>query len=225
LDTGNIENYVETIHELNLTNYVTYDVTDEELKSYGMDDPELTVTLRYRGQDEESGEEKEETVVLHISRDPDEKEKAESEAAKSSDDDESQEDTETDSKEEVTAYLRVGESKIIYQISGLDYEDLMEASYNDLRHQEVIWADFEDISGVVYDMVCTPESEKEAENADSMEEWKNALIYSENSFVADFDEMVQNRIVECILREQIVRYDRPGEYLETWHRYLKGEVV
>ncbi|MDE7038415.1 MAG: DUF4340 domain-containing protein, partial [Lachnospiraceae bacterium] len=103
LDTGNIENYVETIHELNLTNYVTYDVTDEELKSYGMDDPELTVTLRYRGQDEESGEEKEETVVLHISRDPAEKEKAESEAAKSSDDDESQEDTETDSKEEVTA--------------------------------------------------------------------------------------------------------------------------
>ncbi len=148
LDTGNIENYVETIHELNLTNYVTYDVTDEELKSYGMDDPELTVTLRYRGQDEESGEEKEETVVLHISRDPAEKEKAESEAAKSSDDDESQEDTETDSEEEVTAYLRVGESKIIYQISGLDYEDLMEASYNDLRHQEVIWADFEDISGV-----------------------------------------------------------------------------
>ena len=68
LDTGNIENYVETIHELNLTNYVTYDVTDEELKSYGMDDPELTVTLRYRGQDEESQEEKEETVVLHIAR-------------------------------------------------------------------------------------------------------------------------------------------------------------
>ena len=148
MDTGNIENYVETIHELNLTNYVTYDVTDEELKSYGMDDPELTVTLRYRGQDEESGEEKEETVVLHIARDPDEKEKAEAEAVKSSDGDESQEDTETDSEEEVTAYLRVGESKIIYQISGLDYEDLMEASYNDLRHQEVIWADFEDISGV-----------------------------------------------------------------------------
>ena len=93
-------------------------------------------------------EEKEETVVLHISRDPAEKEKAESEAAKSSDDDESQEDTETDSEEEITAYLRVGESKIIYKISGLDYEDLMEDSYNDLRHQEVIWADFEDISGV-----------------------------------------------------------------------------
>lgn len=150
LDTGNIENYVETISELNLTNYVSYDVTDEELKSYGLDSPELSVTLQYRAGDGEDEEEKEETVVLHISRDPVEKEKAESEAAKSSDRDKSGKDTETDTDtdEEITAYLRVGESKIIYQISGPDYEDLMAASYNDLRHQEVIWADFEDISGV-----------------------------------------------------------------------------
>ena len=148
LDTGNVEAYVEIIRELNLTNYVSYNVTEEELKTYGLDDPDLTVTLQYRVQDEESEEVKEETVALHISRDPDEKEKAESEAAKSSDGDKSQEDTEADSEEEITAYLRVGESKIIYKISGLDYEDLMEASYNDLRHQEVIWADFEDISGV-----------------------------------------------------------------------------
>ena len=137
---------MEIIRELNLTNYVSYNVTEEELKTYGLDDPDLTVTLQYRVQDEESEEVKEETVALHISRDPDEKEKAESEAAKSSDGDKSQEDTETDSEEEITAYLRVGESKIIYKISGLDYEDLMEDSYNDLRHQEVIWADFEDIA-------------------------------------------------------------------------------
>lgn len=147
LDTGNVENYVETIHELNLTNYVTYDVTDEELKTYGLDAPELTVTLQYKVQEEENEEEKEETVVFHISRDPAEKEKAESEAAESSDNDKSQEDTETDSEEEITAYLRVGESKIIYQLSGPDYENLMEVSYNDLRHQEVIWVDFDDING------------------------------------------------------------------------------
>ena len=107
LDTGNIENYVETIRELNLTNYVSYDVTDEELKSYGLDSPELSVTLQYRAGDGEDEEEKEETVVLHISRDPVEKEKAESEAAKSSDRDKSGKDTETDTDtdEEITAYL------------------------------------------------------------------------------------------------------------------------
>lgn len=151
LDTENVENYVDIICGLNLTNYVSYDVTDAELKTYGLDDPELTVTLQCQIQDEENEVEKEETVVLHLSHDPDEREKAESEAVKSSDSDNSQEDTETGStasEEEITAYLRVSESQIIYQISGPDYEDLMEASYNDLRHQEVIWADFEDISGV-----------------------------------------------------------------------------
>lgn len=124
LDTENIENYVDVIRELKLTNYVSYNAADEELKTYGLDNPDLTVTLQYRVQDEESEEEKEETAVFHISRDPAEKEK----------------------EELITAYLRVGESKIIYKISGSDYEDLMEVSYNALRHQEVIWVDFEDIS-------------------------------------------------------------------------------
>lgn len=148
LDTENVESYVDIIRELNLTNYVSYDVTEEELKTYGLDDPELTVTLQYRTQDEESDEEKEDTVVLHISRDPTEKAKAESESSKSSDSDKFREDTEADSEEEITAYLRVGESKIIYKLNGADYENLMKASYNDLRHQKVIWADFEDITGV-----------------------------------------------------------------------------
>lgn len=148
LDKENVENYVEIIRGLNLTNYVSYDVTDEELKTYGLDDPELTVTLRYLVQGEENEEEKEETVVLRLSRDPDEKEKAESGTSKSSDSDMSSDDAESDAEEDISAYLRVGESKIIYKLNGVDYENLMEASYNDLRHQEVMWADFDDISGV-----------------------------------------------------------------------------
>lgn len=145
LDTENIESYVDTIRGLNLTNYVSYNVTDEELETYGLNHPELTVTLQYLFQDEDS-EEKEGTTVLHISRDP--LEKVDSEATRSSDSDNSSEDTETESEEDITAYVRVGESKIIYKISGLDYEDLMKASYNDLRHQKIIWVDFKDISGV-----------------------------------------------------------------------------
>ena len=81
-----------------------------------------------------------------------------------------------------------------------------------------------DISPIIYDIVCTSEIEKEAERADSIEEWKNILIYSEDSITSDFDESEQNRIVECILREQIARYDKPDEYLETWHKFIKGEV-
>ena len=145
LDTENVDRYLEVIRELNLTNYVSYYVTDEELRTYGLDEPELDVTLKYLAAEDEGEEETEETVALHISREPEEKKRAE-EAAKSSASDESPEDTET--VEEITAYVRVGESKIIYKLSGLDYEELMDASYNAFRHKKVIWADFDDISHV-----------------------------------------------------------------------------
>ena len=224
LDIGNIESYVETIHELNLTNYAAYDVTDEELKTYGLDDPELTVTLQYKVQDEESEEEKEETVVLHISRDPAEKEKAESEAAKSSDNDKSQEDTETESEEEITAYLRVGESKIIYQISGLDYEDLMEVSYNAFRHQEVIWVDFEDIRGVKislegaeYELIAKEKSKKRIwyyqDDEIETDNFRNAL----NSLSAsEFTEEEPSDKEEISLTLQIDNENQPEVKIELY---------
>ena len=41
--------------------------------------------------------------------------------------------------------MRVGDSRIIYEISGDRYEELMAAFYDDLRHQEVFWADFDEV--------------------------------------------------------------------------------
>ena len=40
----------------------------------------------------------------------------------------------------------MGESQIVYQISGDDYKALTAASYDDRRHREVLWADFADIT-------------------------------------------------------------------------------
>lgn len=85
--------------------------------------------------------------------------------------------------------------------------------------------ELKDISAVVYDIVSTPELEKEADEAESIDEWKNTFIYAENSVVADLTEEKQHQIAECLLREQIARYDKPDEYLETWYKYIKGEVV
>lgn len=45
-----------------------------------------------------------------------------------------------------TAYARVGDSPIVYQISTSSYTSLIAASYDDLRHREVLPADFADIS-------------------------------------------------------------------------------
>ena len=82
-----------------------------------------------------------------------------------------------------------------------------------------------DISSVIYEIVCTPELEKEADKADSIEEWRNTFVYAEESVISDLPEEKQNQIAECILREQIIRHDKPDEYLETWYKYVSGEVV
>ena len=127
LDTDRVDSYLRKISNLNPTNYVTYNVTDEELATYGLDTPELTVTVEYTPKDEETAE----VFVLHISRDPEE-------IKKPSDEDDGEDET-------VTAYLRVDQSPIIYQISSDQYKDLMAASYDDLRHLEVFSADFADV--------------------------------------------------------------------------------
>ncbi|HIY26028.1 MAG TPA: DUF4340 domain-containing protein, partial [Candidatus Acutalibacter pullistercoris] len=133
LDTSLVEGYLRTLQSLELGDYVTYNATDEELADCGLDEPQLTVTVDYTGEDED-GAETSGTFVLHISRDPEELAQGEADAENT----EEAEDTE----EEITAYARVGDSRIVYQLSGSDYEALMAASYDELRHQEVLWADF-----------------------------------------------------------------------------------
>lgn len=83
----------------------------------------------------------------------------------------------------------------------------------------------QDISAVIYDIVCTPEIEKSAEEAESLDEWKNVFLHSGNDELLELSEEAQNQVVECILREQISRFDKPGEYLDTWNKYLRGDVM
>ena len=137
LDTSRVKAYLACIRSLDLTDYMTYSATDTDLQLYGLDNPELTVTVRYEAEDE-SGESIAESFTLAVSRDPEERAAAESAEA----------DGEEAGSEEITAYARVGDSPIIYQISGDDYQSLMAASYNDLRHQELFYGDFADVTQV-----------------------------------------------------------------------------
>ena len=172
LDTDTVKSYLSSIGSLRLSNYVSYNVTEEELAVYGLDDPELTVTVQYMvpkedAEDDASTDEKTEevkTFVLHISRSAEEKAKVKEE--------ESPEETDTsddyESEEEsVSAYVRVGESQIIYEITETEYESLMDASYDKLRHQKIFWADFDkvtqvDISleGQTYTLISKEEDEE-----------------------------------------------------------------
>jgi len=133
LDTTRVEDYLQTISNLNLTDYVTYNATEEELADFGLDEPELTVTVDYLLEDE-NGEEISDTFVLSISRSAEDKAVAQESADEGS-----------DHEEDFTAYVRVGESQIVYQITSTSFENLMAMSYNSLRHQEVFSANTTDI--------------------------------------------------------------------------------
>ena len=131
LDTDTVSKYLKTITGLKLNDYVTYNATEEELESFGLNEPELSVSINYTYTDEDE-KEVSDSFLLHISQNPEELK-----AAK---------DAEEKEKEEipsVTKYARIGDSQIVYKITDSAYETLAAASYNDFRHKEVIWADFD----------------------------------------------------------------------------------
>jgi len=132
LDTYRVGTYLESMTTLYLNDYVTYNASDEELAACGLDDPELTATVDYISKDENGGE-LPGTFVISISRDPEKLAAAEEAEARG------------EEAEEVGGYVRIGDSRIIYEISAYDCGNLLAASYDDLRHREVLSADFEDI--------------------------------------------------------------------------------
>ncbi len=136
LDTARVKSYLDTIRILDLNDYVNYKVSEDDLASYGLDAPELSITVDYTVTEEGTDEEKTESLVLNIARDPKERAEEEKKAEKR----ENQEKTDEESEEkEITAYARAGESQIVYQLSTEEYESLMDRSYDSLRHQEMFW--------------------------------------------------------------------------------------
>lgn len=134
LDTENIDILMDEISSLSLGTYATYNATEEELAEFGMDAPELVITVDHAFENDNE-ETVEETFVLNISLNPEEQ------AAK-----EAETDTEKAEAMEVTAYARVGESQIIYEISKESYDILAAVSYDDLRHEEVLTADLSTVT-------------------------------------------------------------------------------
>lgn len=146
LDTENVDLYLDTISGMSEDSYVTYNASEEDLTNYGLNDPELTVDISYSVDDEDDEEDTVDHFVLHISRD------AETKATAAEDDETTDaadnDDADSDSEEKVMAYARIGDSKIIYEISETSYNALMAASYDDLRHKELFTGDFSDIAQI-----------------------------------------------------------------------------
>lgn len=136
LDKSAVTKYLNTITSLDLLTYVTYNASAEELETYGLDEPELSVTVNYTYTEDDSDEETSDTCVIHISRNPEELAAAQEAEAKG------------ENAEDVSMYVRVGDSQIVYELDSVDYGILSAASYDDLRHQEVFWGDFDDVTQI-----------------------------------------------------------------------------
>ena len=137
LDTAVITEWLTSLHELDLTNYVSYNVTDEELETFGLDEPALAITLDYSSSDEDGNETDSGTLVLHLSQNPEEL--AAYEEALTNEEDE---------LPDVTCYARVGESQIVYQITQSEFDALTDVSYDALRHQKIFTADFDTVTSI-----------------------------------------------------------------------------
>ena len=134
LDKSAVVKYLNTITSLSLGNYVTYNATAQELEAYGLAEPELSVTVNYTYTEEDSETVVADTCILHISRNPEELAAAQEAEAKG------------EPAGTVSAYVRVGDSQIIYTLDSVDYGILSAASYNDLRHKAVFWGDMAEVT-------------------------------------------------------------------------------
>lgn len=157
LNTDSVDAYLDTIRLLSLTDYVSYNVTDEELTAFGLNDPELTVKLAYSSEDEAGNVEDSGTLSLYVSRNVEEA-AAYDEAV----------DAGRDELPDVTCYVRVGQSQIVYEISQSVYDQLTAVSYDTLRHQNLFTMDFDTVtsidvtlSGETYTFTCVPAEDDE----------------------------------------------------------------
>ena len=162
LDTDNVDAVLSAIQSLSLTNYVSYNVTDEELTTFGLDDPELTVKMEYSTRDDDENVEDSGTLLLRISRNPEEVAAYEEAVEKDEDD-----------LPDVTCYVRVGQSQIVYEISQSVYDQLTAVSYDTLRHQNLFTADFDTVTsidvalrGENYTFTYNPPEDKDDEDAE-----------------------------------------------------------
>ena len=158
LDGDYVTDLLNAVTLLDLSEYVTYAADDETLAACGLDVPTQSITVNYLDSDEVSR-----SCTLHIGLD------AEDAAAAA----------EAGEDEEVTVakYVRVGESSIIYVLDDADYEELTACGYDQLRHRELFWGDFDTVTA----MDITLEGEQhtftaDGEGDDRVWHWKETEV-------------------------------------------------
>ncbi len=141
LDTSKVKSFLRGISNLSLTDYVSYNVSEEELETYHLASPDLKLTIDHSVINEDETKTSY-TLDLNIGIVEDEDAEDTSEGQT-----ENQKDADGEAAEpEVTLYARVGESKMVYRLSPTDEEKILAAGIDDLRHVGAFTADFEEVT-------------------------------------------------------------------------------
>ena len=157
LNTPSVRTFLNTITSLDLLTYASYNVTEEELATFGLVEPMLSVTVNYTYTSDDD-ETVADTCTIHISENPEER--AASDAAVA----------EGNTATAVTKYVRIGDSQIVYTMDDTDFAILKAAAYDDLRHKTLYWGDFElvkqidiTLEGEEHSLVSKLEGEEDAQ--------------------------------------------------------------
>ena len=111
-----------------------------------------------------------------------------------------------DEEKEVTAYVRIGESQIVYRISSDDKDNLLASSYDSLRHLQVLFADFENIKEFDISLEDTNYTITTKKKGD-----ETTYYYQEKELdIADFQNALESLSAENFTKEEPTRKKEIG---------------
>lgn len=80
------------------------------------------------------------------------------------------------------------------------------------------------ISKAICGIVCDDEMLDEIVEATSIEEWENKVLEQGGTYFEMLPDGYQDKVVECIVREQAKLTENPEKYVNIWAEYKKGDV-
>ena len=80
------------------------------------------------------------------------------------------------------------------------------------------------VSKAVCEIVCDEKMLQEMSEASSIEEWEERVTTNATGYLDFLPVEYQDRVVECIVREQAKRTEEPEKYVDIWMNYKKGDV-
>ena len=124
LSDTKVLNYLNTLSYLDLSQYETYKATESDLEKYGLDKPNLTVTLTGEVPADDEDDSDDAVVSTNQTLYFSHKEGADK------------------------AYLNFEGSTIVYTITADDYDNVVKANYKDLRPDEIVSIDWTKVAQI-----------------------------------------------------------------------------